>query len=108
MPFSSSAGSNCFCQHWYCSSIMRRTRLVTARQVSVAVKPSTLRSTTSLSICCFNPATRTSKNSSRFELAMQKNFTRSSSGFVESSASSSTRWLNSSQLNSRLMNLSGP
>ena len=43
-----------------------------ARNVSVAVSPSTVRSTTSLSICCLMPATRTSKNSSRLELAMQK------------------------------------
>ena len=36
--------------------------------------------TTALSICCLRPATRTSKNSSRLELKMQKNFTRSSRG----------------------------
>ena len=46
-----------------CSSTMRRTRLVTARKASEAVNPSMLRSTTSLSICCFKPATRTSKKS---------------------------------------------
>ena len=90
-------------QQVYCSSTICRTRSVTALKVSVAVKPSMLRSTTSLSICCFMPATRTSKNSSRFELMMQKNLRRSSSGLFGSSASSSTRWLNSSQLNSRLM-----
>ena len=39
---------------------------------------------------------------------MQKNLTRSSSGVEWSSASSSTRWLNSSQLNSRLRKWAGP
>src|SRR6266446_9136100 len=53
------------------------------------------------------PATRISKNSSRFELKMQRNFTRSISGWVGSCASSRTRRLNSSQLSSRLMKLFG-
>ena len=47
------------------------------------------------------------KNSSRFELKIDRNLTRSNSGLVGSSASSSTRALNSSQLNSRLMKCSG-
>ena len=38
---------------------------------------------------------------------MQKNFNRSSSGLVESRASSITRWLNSNQLNSRLIKREG-
>ena len=54
------------------------------------------------SFCC-SPPTRTMKNSSRFELKMEMNFRRSSSGTVGSAASSSTRRLNSSQLSSRLM-----
>src|SRR6478672_3134809 len=41
------------------------------------------------------------KNSSRFALKMARNFTRSSSGVRSSSASCSTRRLNSSQLMSR-------
>src|SRR5499433_3984047 len=53
-------------------------------------------------------ATRTMKNSSRFELKMERNFTRSSSGTLGSCASSSTRRLNSSHDNSRLTNASGP
>jgi hypothetical protein len=52
-------------------------------------------------------ATRTMKNSSRFALAMMANFSWSSSGVVGSIASSSTRWLNSSQLSSRFRNSSG-
>ncbi len=52
-----------------------------------------------------SPATRTMKNSSRFELKMARNFTRSSSGTLGSCASSSTRRLNSSQDSSRLTRL---
>src|SRR5262249_21647066 len=47
------------------------------------------------------------KNSSRLALKIARNLTRSKSGVGSSSASSSTRALNSSQLNSRLMNSSG-
>src|SRR5438477_3847174 len=53
------------------------------------------------------PATRISKNSSRLLLKMVMNFTRSINGCVGSCASSRTRRLNSSQLNSRLMKLAG-
>ena len=49
-------------------------------------------------------ATRTMKNSSRFELKMARNFTRSSSGTLGSCASSSTRRLNSSHDSSRFTN----
>src|SRR5688500_13086643 len=47
------------------------------------------------------------KNSSKFELKIDRNLTRSRSGFEASSASSNTRALNSSQLSSRLRKLSG-
>jgi hypothetical protein len=47
------------------------------------------------------PATRTMKNSSRLLAKIDRNLTRSSSGRDSSSASSSTRWLNLSQLSSR-------
>src|SRR5215467_13577888 len=53
-------------------------------------------------------ATRIMKNSSRFELKMERNFTRSSKGTLGSCASSSTRRLNSSHDKSRLTNASGP
>src|SRR6266513_1956337 len=52
----------------------------------------------------FSAATRTIKNSSRFELKMARNFTRSSRGTLGSCASSSTRRLNSSHDSSRLTN----
>src|SRR3954451_21485479 len=47
------------------------------------------------------------KNSSKFEAKIARNFARSKSGFFASSASSSTRALNSSQLSSRLIKCSG-
>jgi len=53
------------------------------------------------------PATRTMKNSSQLLDTMLRNFTRSSRGTVESSASSITRALKSSQLSSRLSSSSG-
>ena len=78
-----------------------------ALKVSVGLRPSGPTSLVSLSICCLMPATRISKNSSRFELKMVRNLTRSISGWVGSCASSRTRRLNSSQLSSRLMKFSG-
>ena len=48
-------------------------------------------------------ATRTMKNSSRLVPVIARNLTRSSSGCDGSCACASTRWLNSSQLSSRLM-----
>src|SRR5580765_7409790 len=74
---------------------------------SVGLKPSGPTSLVSLAICCLIPATRISKNSSKFELKMVRNLTRSISGCVGSCASSRTRRLNSSQLNSRLVKFSG-
>ena len=53
------------------------------------------------------PATRTMKNSSRFEAKIARNRTRSSSGSDGSSASSSTRVLKCSQDTSRSRNRSG-
>src|SRR5438067_1039942 len=74
---------------------------------SVGLKPSGPTSLVSLCICCLMPATRISKNSSRFELKIVRNLTRSISGCAGSCASSSTRRLNSSQLNSRFMKFFG-
>jgi hypothetical protein len=54
-----------------------------------------------VAILRIRPATRTMKNSSRLFAKIDRNLTRSSSGSVSSSASSSTRWLNRSQLSSR-------
>jgi hypothetical protein len=74
-----------------------------AASCSTTVRPSAPGSSSSPAICCFKPATRIMKNSSRFELTIERNFSRSSSGTLLSAASSSTRWLNSSHESSRLM-----
>ena len=68
----------------------------------LGVMPSGLHSSTLLSTCRLRPATRTMKNSSRFELTMERNFTRSSKGLCWSWAYSSTRLWNTSRLSSRL------
>ena len=54
-----------------------------------------------------SPATRTEQNSSRLLALMDTKRSRSSSGWRSFSASSSTRWLKSSQDSSRLMKRSG-
>ena len=51
----------------------------------------------------FSAATRTWKNSSRFDDVIAQNFARSSNGMPGSVASESTRSLNATQLSSRLM-----
>src|SRR5216684_2466428 len=107
MLFFASNGSSSPFQSEYCVATNSRTTRWILLNVSVGLKPSGPTSLVSLSICCLMPATRISKNSSRFELKMQRNFSRSISGWVGSCASSRTRRLNSSQLSSRLMKFFG-
>ena len=107
MPFFASCGSNSSFQSEYCAATNSRAMRWMLLKVSVGLNPSGPRWLVSLSICCLIPATRISKNSSRFELKMLRNLTRSMSGCVGSCASSSTRRLNSSQLNSRLIKFFG-
>ena len=76
-------------------------------QLLGGVSPATSGAVSPSSSACLSAATRTMKNSSRLEAAMQANFSRSSSGFVGSQASSRTRPLNSSQDSSRLRKSSG-
>src|ERR1700732_4102951 len=107
MPCFASSGCNSLFQSAYCvatSSLTTRRMLL---NVSVGLNPSGPTSLVSLSICCLIPATRISKNSSKFELKMVRNFTRSINGWVGSWASSRTRRLNSSQLSTRLMKFLG-
>ena len=107
MPFFASNGSRSSFQSEYSAATNSRTTRWMLLNVSVGLNPSGPTPLVSLSICCLIPATRISKNSSRLELKMVRNFTRSISGCVESCASSRTRRLNSSQLNSRLMKFRG-
>ena len=85
-----------------CSSTSSWTRAATAAMVSAGVRPSGPAWRRPARMRRFSHATRTMKNSSRFELKMARNFTRSSRGTLGSWASSSTRRLNSSQDSSRL------
>src|SRR5688572_18941797 len=107
MPFLASAGAMSSFQSVYSVATSSRAVRWMALKSSVGLRPSGPTSLVSLSICCLMPATRISKNSSRFPLKMVRNLTRSISGWVGSCASSRTRRLNSSQLSSRLMKFSG-
>src|SRR4051794_10736161 len=75
------------------ASVPRSTWLAICEPAPSTGKPATIRRV--------RPATRTMKNSSRFDAKMARKRTRSSSGIDLSSASSSTRSLNSTQLCSR-------
>ena len=65
---------------------------------SLGVRPEGMLTGNPAAILRIRPATRTMKNSSRLEAKIARNRTRSSSGVRSSSASSSTRWLNRTQL----------
>ena len=86
-----------------CCRTSSRTDLGDGAELRLGVMPSAVRSTMPAATCCLSPATRTWKNSSRLLLKMPRNLSRSSSGVRGSSASWSTRRLNSSQESSRLM-----
>src|ERR1700682_332731 len=89
-----------------CSSTSSWIRTAMAAFVSAGVSPSGAGVLSPTSIRRFKVTTRTMKHSSRFELKMARNLTRSRSGTLGSCASSSTRRLNSSHDSSRLMNAS--
>src|SRR5207247_676934 len=74
---------------------------------SAGVSPSGLLTAMPARSWPLRPATRTMKNSSRLLAEIDRNRTRSSRGWASFAASSSTRRLNWSHDNSRLMNRSG-
>ena len=100
MPFSfsSSCSSDASCRCW---STRSRTTARHSFSCCSGLRPSTVSSRTRAPICCFRPPMRFMKNSSRLELTIARNFTRSSSGVRSSCASRSTRRLNASQVSSR-------
>src|SRR5262245_11390214 len=104
MPSASRPGSTSRARAWYCCSTSWRTVRPMWSSWSLGGMRSApkLRWMPACTFCC-RPPTRTMKNSSRLELTMARNLSRSSSGTSGSWASSRTRRLNSSQLNSRLM-----
>ena len=73
-----------------------------AESCSRGVSPSDERVRMPAAACCLRPATRTWKNSSMLVAKIARNFARSSSGVVGSSASASTRALKSIVESSRL------
>src|SRR5262249_502150 len=104
IPSFSRAGRTSALKHLYCRATSSRTTwlmrsICSAGAMRSAPEP---RAMPDCTFCC-RPPTRTMKNSSRLELTMARNLSRSSSGTSGSWASSRTRRLNSSQLNSRLM-----
>ena len=107
MCSSSSAGTRTSLNTRYCSSTRACARWLMSRSRSIDESPSAPRWFCPSSTTFCSPATRISKNSSRLELEMHRNLSRSSKGSRSSLACSSTRWLNSSSDSSRLMNSSG-
>ena len=102
MPSLARAGTSEPCQQRYWSSTSEATTEWIRRSCSWGERPSGPGSITPESICCIRPATRISKNSSRFELTIARNLTRSSRGWDALWACSSTRRSKDSQLSSRL------
>src|SRR5215208_5158876 len=109
IPASASAGRIDSFQTPYCCATSCSVRRAIRCNWAIGFSPSAGGSCGSISLnaCSRSPATRTMKNSSKFDAKIARNFTRSKSGLFASSASSSTRALNSNQLNSRLMKCSG-
>src|SRR5262245_4948896 len=85
-----------------CSSLSWRLRAATAARAAAGASPSGPGRSSPARCRRRRSATRTMKNSSRFELTMARNLTRSRRGTEGSSASSRTRWLNASHDSSRL------
>src|SRR5436190_13862439 len=95
-----------------CSSTSWWTRSEVAARAAaadaVSSRASALPAIFAFASCRFRSATWIMKNSSRYELKMARNFTRSRRATVGSWASSRTRRLNSSQESSRSIRISGP
>jgi hypothetical protein len=102
MPCSDSAGRSAVATVAACRCESSPARSRIASIVSDGVRPSAPVFDRPASTWSCRPATRIMKNSSRFEVKIAANFSRSISGTDASSASSSTRSLKSSQLSSRL------
>ena len=101
MPLSARAGRRRSFQQAYCASTNSFVCLITSSSSCSGGRPSGPGVVWPSSMRCSRPARRTSKNSSRFDAVMLRNFTRSRSGLFSSSASSKTRMLNLSQETSR-------
>ena len=102
MPASASTGRTRVAKIADCWSISSATRMRMARSCSVGVSPSGDVPPSRAACCSLRMATRTWKNSSRLLAKMARNLARSRTGVSSTSAWARTRWLNSSQLSSRL------
>ena len=104
-PASFMSGMSTFCKRLYWSSTMVPARSRMRSSCSLGERP--VISGLNLPVCrsSMSPPTRTWKNSSRLLALMERNLMRSSSGSSGRSAWLSTRWLNSSQDISRLINI---
>ncbi len=101
------AGSTDSLKHSACRAASSPAVSSVFSRISVGCRPLALSTGSPADMRRIRPATRTMKNSSRLLAKMARNRTRSSSGMASSSASSSTRWLNRSQLSSRSRYRSG-
>ena len=102
MPLAASCGSSASFSRSNCCVTSARASRVTIASVSFGVSPSGPGSVIPSLICSLMPATRISKNSSRFEETMVRKRSRSSSGTESSAACASTRRLNARMPSSRL------
>ena len=101
MPSSARSGSSSSVKHRACrwdSSLASSSTCASTASADFPVASST---GSPVAIRRIRPATRTPKNSSSALAKIAANLTRSSSGTRSSSARSSTRWANLSQLSSR-------
>ena len=104
MPSSASAGATSSWKQAACRAMSSRERAQIISRTSRGWRPEADRVATPVAIRRLRPATRTMKNSSRLLAKIARKFARSRRGVVGSSASSSTRSLNASQLRSRSRN----
>ena len=102
MPAAASSGSSTSFRRSNCCVTSSRASRVTIASVSFGVMPVGPGSVMPSLICSLMPATRISKNSSRFEETIVRNRSRSSSGTDSSAACASTRRLNARMPSSRL------
>src|SRR5574338_1293676 len=101
-PFDSSSGRTSSRRQRECSSTSGSTSLRITASCSTGVSSPGIGPISSMLSISLIPETRTMKNSSRFEENTARNFSRSSTGFDLSVASSSTRRKNSNWHKSRL------
>src|SRR5438105_10917337 len=107
MPSRAREGSTTSFKSLYCSATSACASRLTASKTSAALRASGPASCRPRRMLSFSPATRISKNSSRFEDTMVMKRSRSRSGTASSAACASTRRLKARMPSSRLTNCAG-